>query len=410
MDAGTRRAIVDTVAANVEAFFVFPEIGAEMAVLVRSRLEGGEYDNAREIEDLVSLLNDDLLSVYPDGHLRVDVLKQRTSAADRDDVEGWTNYVEEARYHNFGFNRVERLEGNIGYLELDRLYHGSISAEAAIGAMAFLQNTDALIIDLRSNPGGRDDVMQLLFSYFFDEDVHYATSTYRHREVDRQWWTGGYVPGKRLPEIPIYILAGANTGSAAEQFAYTLKHLGRAVVVGERTAGAAHTTHIYEFPEVGIEMFIPDGTTVSPVTGADWEGEGVIPDIETSAEGALEVAHAEALERLLEVVRDEPAAFRLKWAKAEVDARARPVVLTPALLEDYVGTYGPRQVFVESDRLFYRREGRPGFRLLPIGDDYFMLEGLDYFRIRFERDESGRVVELIGIYDDGTEDRSRRTR
>jgi hypothetical protein len=410
LDDAARRAVVDTVAARIEMLFVFPEIGAEMAGSIREQLEEGEYDDIDRLDDLVRRLNSDLLSVYPDGHLEVGVLRERPPARSGDEYDRWKQYVEEARYRNFGFNDAKRLEGNIGYLDIGRLYHGSISGETAVAAMSFIGNTDAVIIDLRTNPGGRDDIMQILFTYFFDDETHYATSTYRGRETDRQWWTVGYVPGDRMPDTPLYILTSGNTGSAAEQFAYTLQQLERAVVVGDTTAGAAHTTHLHEFPELGIEMHIPDGTTLSPVTGADWEGRGVIPDISVPSEAALEEAHAMVLDELLAAETDDARRFRLEWVKAEVDARSRPIVLTREQMEAYAGSYGPREILVEGDGLFYRREGRPRFRLLPLGDDGFMLEGLDYFRIRFSRDESGRVSALIGVYDDGTEDPSRRTR
>jgi hypothetical protein len=213
-----------------------------------------------------------------------------------------------------------------------------------------------------------------------------------------------------MPDTPLYVLTSESTGSAAEQFAYTLQHLDRAVVVGDTTAGAAHTTHLHEFPAIGIEMHIPDGTTLSPVTGADWEGEGVLPNVPVASDRALDRAHAIALEELLESELDETRRFRLEWVKAEVDAWSRPVMLTPEDMKAYVGKYGPREILIDQDVLFYRREGRPRFRLIPLGNDLFMLDGLDYFRIRFSRDGSGSVAGLVGIYDDGTEDPSRRTK
>ncbi|HYJ86762.1 MAG TPA: S41 family peptidase [Pyrinomonadaceae bacterium] len=75
---------------------------------------------------------------------------------------------------NFGFEKVERLNGNIGYMELDGFVTSELGAETAIAAMQFLANTDALIIDLRYNGGGVPGTAQLIISYLFSETpVHY---------------------------------------------------------------------------------------------------------------------------------------------------------------------------------------------------------------------------------------------
>jgi retinol-binding protein 3 len=71
--------------------------------------------------------------------------------------------------------------------------------------------------------------------------------------------------------------------------------LKRAIIVGERTAGGAHLTGSV----IATDKFyvrIPQGRTTSPVTNSNWEGIGVIPDIEVSAEEALKAAQTKALE------------------------------------------------------------------------------------------------------------------
>ena len=318
--------------------------------------------------------------------------------------------MEEAQYNNCYFRKLEWLPGNIGYLDLRRFEYPDISGPVLTAAMTFLENSDALIIDLRYNPGGRGELMQIMFSYFFeDHRVHFLTSEDRLRGLTKQWWTIPYVSGKRLPDAPIYILTSENTGSAAEEFAYALKHLDRAVVVGDTTAGAAHTTHRHMFPDLHIEMHIPDGTNISPVTGEDWEGVGVIPDIPVSPEQALDVAHAEALRVLLDKELDDVRRFRIEWAKKELDAQLYPLDVDVEELKQYVGVYGPRRIFFEEDELYYQRVNRPKFRLIPLGESLFMLEDLDYFRIQFEKDSGGKVVRLVGIYDDGSRSTSQRS-
>jgi hypothetical protein len=411
VDAAMRAAIIDTVSTRLGELFLYPEIAVKYEAHLRRRLALGGYDNLATLGEFVNALNEDLLAVYPDGHLEVGVLRERRIGRGREMTdEAWERYVENAAFGNFGFRRVENFPGNIGYLDLRRFEYPKICAETVAAAMKFLAHSDALIIDLRQNPGGRGELLQIIFSYFFeDHRVHYATDIYRSRNVKKQWWTVPGVDGWRMPDVPLYILTSYGTGSAAELFAFSLKHLGRAVVVGDTTAGAAHTTHRYEFPDVHITLNIPTGTTISPVTGTDWEGTGVIPDIDVPPEQAFDVAYSMALDSLMTLAADEHRRFRYDWVKRELDARLNPVKLKTRVLKQYAGQYGTRRIFLKGGELYYHREDRPVYRLIPLGGDLFRLDGLDYFRIAFTRDESGAVTELVGLYDSGERDVSART-
>ena len=54
----------------------------------------------------------------------------------------------------------------------------------------------------------------------------------------------------------------------------------------------------------------------------------------------------------------------------------------------------------------YQREGRPKMALVPMAKDLFALEGVEYFRVRFTRDASGAVDAVVGMYDNGREERN----
>ena len=106
---------------------------------------------------------------------------------------------------------------------------------------------------------------------------------------------------------PIYVLIGSHTVSAAEEFAYNLKNLQRATLIGKTTAGGAHPTEVL-WIHPHIEAYIPAWRALNPIPGTNWEGTGVAPDIDVSEEHALDTAYAHALEaiaakRLLQEIR-----------------------------------------------------------------------------------------------------------
>jgi len=409
VDDSTRAVIVDTVSAKLRELYVYPDIAEKMVHLIRTRLESGEYDDIETLEDFVTELNRDMLSVFPDGHLEVSVMRKH-GPEQTGTQDWWEEQAKNSRFNNFGFHRLDRLPGNVGYLELTIFDYPELAGETLVAAMQYLAHTDAIIIDLRQNPGGRGELVQILLSYFFeDHRVHFLTEQDGVRNITRQWWTLPYVPGTRKPETPLYILTSANTGSAAEEFAFALKNLGRAKIVGETTAGAAHKTHNHTYPDLNIEIHMPDGRSFDPISGKDWEGAGVAPHIPTDSDRALEIAHTEAIETLLENETKEDRRFRLEWAHRDLKARQSPILLDKKAMKRYVGTYGPRKISLNGDTLCYQRENRPRSILVPLGDNWFKLQDLDYFRIRFVADERGSISTLVGVYDDGSESQSERT-
>ncbi|MBI4263131.1 MAG: S41 family peptidase [Acidobacteria bacterium] len=111
------------------------------------------------------------------------------------------------------------------------------------------------------------------------------------------------MPGPRFAERDVYVLTSRRTFSAAEDFAYALKNLGRATIIGEVTGGGAHAggprrVHDHFF------VFVPSARTTSPITGTDWEDTGVVPDIAVSAAKALAAAHLSALDKRAPAVDD----------------------------------------------------------------------------------------------------------
>ena len=170
--------------------------------------------------------------------------------------------------------------------------------------MSFLASSDALIVDVRRNGGGSPETVAFLSSYLFgDEPVHLNSLYWRDGDRTEEYWTERSLPGARTPTKPVYVLTSGRTFSAAEEFTYNLQCLGRATIVGQRTGGGAHPGGTVPV-ESGFAVWVPMGRAVNPITGTNWEGTGVEPDVEVPLEASLPVAHMMAIELLIETEVD----------------------------------------------------------------------------------------------------------
>jgi retinol-binding protein 3 len=297
---------IDSINNKLQKNYVFPDVAQKMAQSLKKNLKEGKYHSLVNPADLARKLTNDLQSVSKDKHLMIvydpAVINRELALTEEDRANEEADWVKELVKHlkrdNYGFREVKILEGNIGYLDLREFVDPRYGGETLTAVMQLLRNANAIIVDLRQNDGGSPWMVQLLASYFFSsEPVHLADYYNRPRNELTQSWTLPYVPGMRRPDVDLYILTSSKTFSAAEAFSYQLKHLKRATIVGETTAGGAHLTGSV-IATGKFYIRIPQGRTTSPVTKADWEGTGVSPHIEISAEQALKTAHAKAIENL----------------------------------------------------------------------------------------------------------------
>lgn len=142
-------------------------------------------------------------------------------------------------------------------------------------------------------------MVTLLTSYFLDgEPVHLNSLYWRDEDFTQQYWTLPYVPGKRLSKTPLYLLINEVTFSAGEEFAYNLKALKRATLIGQATSGGAHPGSPFKL-HPHFEVFIPLGQSINPITNSNWEGTGVNPDIVTDSGAEYNLAYKLALENIL---------------------------------------------------------------------------------------------------------------
>ncbi|MEV4410753.1 S41 family peptidase [Catellatospora sp. NPDC049609] len=278
--------------------YVFPDRAAAAADAVRERLAAGDYEGLDEAA-LGERLTGHLFDVCADRHLRVRLREAgaagRTGQADA--AAAWAEYL---RLTGYRIARAERLDGNVGFLDLRGVSDPALGGRAIAAAMELVAHTDALIIDLRRNRGGAPDGVAFWCSYFFpDADTHLNDVYDRGTGRTRQYWTLGHLPGARYLDRPVYVLTSDFTFSAGEELAYNLQALGRATLIGQTTRGGAHPTDAFAITDT-LEITIPTARSINPVTGTNWEGVGVKPDLEVPAEQAFTVAYRAALRHVLD--------------------------------------------------------------------------------------------------------------
>lgn len=320
LDDEARGEVLERILEELEHGYVFPEVAKRMEEDVRTRITRGEYASLTDREAFARTLTQHLQSVSRDKHLRVvvrdDAGPREPSPAERDEMRA--RHAAEAAWQNYGFERVERLAGNVGYLELRAFEPADLAAATATAAWTFLANTDALIVDLRQNGGGEPNMVARMCSHLFGpEPVHLNDLYFRPEDKTEEFWTLRELEGPRYLDKPVFVLTSARTFSAAEEFAYNLQSLRRATIVGETTGGGAHPGDLRPLGH-GLAAFVPNGRAINPITKTNWEGTGVVPEVAAPAQEALATAHALALDALI-ATRPDSDPRRTKLA----DLRAR---------------------------------------------------------------------------------------
>lgn len=297
-------AAVREIAQLLEDRYAREDVARRYAQGLRERLASGAYARLHDGDALAARLTADLQAIHPDRHLRV-----RFSAdplpPDEPDAPPTAAGLEQMRREqlrdNVGFEKVEVLPGNVGYLSFRYFGDPPLGAPRLDAAMAFLGDTDALIIDLRRNMGATDPGLMDLLNRYLVRDADLVTASVEWRGADPELTRPrpAVEPGsRRYLDKPVILLTSGGTFSGAEGFAYNLQALRRVQVVGQRTGGGANPgRELRAGPHFAV--WVPMGIVTHPLTGTNWEGTGVVPDIEVRQQRALERGVIAALDRLL---------------------------------------------------------------------------------------------------------------
>jgi len=314
-----RAAVIDGAIAQLNAIYVFPDIAKKIEESLRNHDAKGEYASLTTAREFARKLKEDLREVSHDKHLGVMFFKDGapeslSASPPPEQIQSQRGFMEKL---NFGFEKIERMQGNIGYLDIRGFVPAELGGETAAAAMTCVAHADALIIDLRNNNGGEPSMIAYLQSYLFDAPTHLNDIVERAGNKTQQWWTLPFVPGARFGEKkPLFVLTSRQTFSGGEEFAYNLKTLKRGTLIGEPTGGGAHPSRPVKIAK-RFMLELPYARAINPITGTNWEGTGVTPDIEKPAEQALDAAYLLAIEKVIETTDNPRQKAQLQQMLAE---------------------------------------------------------------------------------------------
>lgn len=395
------RTDVDSIAALIESKYFDPERGKTIADDLRKAATNGAFDRYSEPGDLAVELSRRLRAL--DGHFNV-----QWSATEPPQPRSSSGSALPESRSNYGFARVERLPGNVAYIDLTYAAHivftdkDSASRRAADAALALCHDADAVIIDLRRNGGGSPAMVGYVVSAFVEPAADVYNSFHSRQGVTSERPQQTYA--KPMLSVPLYVLTSGRTGSAAESIAFTLQSAGRAVVVGERSGGAANPGARFR-TEQGYSVFISTGSPRNPLNGSNWEGDGVKPDVNVAVESAVHRAHELALEKVLSGSIEGASRKDAQWMLDALRARAQPPAISAGSID---GEFGPYRLEATANAIHVTRGRWPAMKLLPLSEDLYFFEHDPSRRVSVER-KDGRVAAIRILSPDGNEQRLSRS-
>ena len=252
-------------------------------------------------------LNAELLAASGDKHLQVWIeARSRDEAGPAGGQPTMEQLAAAEAANGWGVREARVLDGGIGYLNLASFSGHPDSPTAIDAVMARLAGSRALVLDLRDNLGGGEPSLRQLMGHLASEPMRLEDIQFRRcrpnpddpedciadgRDTFERF--ANPVAAPAFPDQPILVLVGPGTFSAAEAVAYDLQASGRALVIGEPTGGGANPSITMDLGP-WFTVVMPIGEARHPLTGTNWEGVGVQPDVAVPVEQALD----EALRRL----------------------------------------------------------------------------------------------------------------
>lgn len=402
LDDNRIKEIIKELCKEIKKYYIFPKIGEEIAYFLLDKLEKGFYNGITDPINLERILTNDIVEASNDLHFyfEYDPSMAQELLQERDKEDEWSEDdllefkigLKFEQYKNFHIIKAERLPGNIGYIKLNDFPPAEFAGEVIVGALQFLANSNAFIFDVRNNGGGYPSMVALIISYLMEPNSKLLTSIYE-RKNDRifQNWTIPYIPGKRFPEKPVYVLTSRRTASAAEEFAFALKMMKRATIIGETTRGAANPVEIFPILDKFV-IWLPIGTPTNPISKDNWEGKGVSPDFDVPQEKALEKAHMLAFDVILNNLNDKEiqrmVQFELEYCKAMYNS----IKVDLEIIQNFQGQYDQYKVGTIDNQPYIERANLKHQIITKDNEIYFTDETLKFW-IEEENKQKVLIIE-----------------
>jgi retinol-binding protein 3 len=401
-----KQAIINTALAQLKENYIFPERITKIESVIKKKFDNKEYSSLNTLFDFLEVLNNDFESSGNDHHLnifygpqyvnKIKVAANNTAEkSDKIPVE----FVDMVKYENFFLKKVERMDGNIGYFKFNKFEELQFSKETIASAMNFLSNSFAIIFDLRENGGGSAETVHFLMSYFLPDSTKLGEFRRRvNNEVVELWTTKDPLIKKIPSNIPVYILVSKNTSSAAESFAYGLQHSKRVTVVGEQTHGEGNPGARFIINDK-LYMMIPTAVNLNAVTGTNWDGVGVTPDIKTTAADAL----PKTIVEICQILANKGDNYIYKWMIPEYESQLHPEIASAEFINSILGNYAEGKKIIQENGFVYYLTESGKRKMFYMGNQMFLMDGRNDYRMRFPKtNKSIQFVEFV--WNDGTVD------
>jgi hypothetical protein len=305
LDAAERQRVIDGAIAQLANYYVDATVAQKMIAALRAHDRSGDYNGVTNGSAFADLLTRQMQDVSHDNYVVMVYGASISSETPRPPTaEDISAYLKEMESTNCRFEIARVLPHNIGYLKFNSFPDTSICGSRAAAAMAKLNNVNAIIFDVRDNPGGCANMVAFLATYLFDRPTHLNDFYNRGEHTTEQSWTLAPVAGNKLADKPAFVLTSHETFSAAEAFSYDLKMLKRATLVGETTSGHGHMAMGRRIDD-HFMIRVPDIKVINPISKTNWEGTGVEPDVNVKAADALATAEKLAQKRIQKRIKDK---------------------------------------------------------------------------------------------------------
>ncbi|WP_299114158.1 S41 family peptidase [uncultured Winogradskyella sp.] len=284
--------IIADVSENLRTNYVIEKSRSILANEIDQFMANGRYNSINQGDLLADVLTKDLINISNDKHLQIIPPSRILEVESRfgitkDELDFNLPLGDETlKLSNIS---AKVLENNIGYIKLERFVSNLKTINDTKDAFSTLLDTKAVIIDIRYSSGGDGLAVADLLSYFFKKNELIATLAElgeisypeNNTKIDN-------LKSKFLKK-PLYVLTSSKTISAGEAFVYLLKAKKRALIIGEKTAGAGFRVDAFKLSN-GFYFVNSIYTSFDIENGEGWQGSGVLPDINLDKAKSLDEA------------------------------------------------------------------------------------------------------------------------